>query len=331
MHCAKGIIIKGLLVLLINIFCLNIAFPQDRKVKPRKGDGVYSLLRRYNLPPKKYKNKFYELNKGKFGKKYSLLANIYYHLPNSKSMHNVPLFGEDSAKFKQESNIMSGAVFYLISGHGGPDPGAIGTYNKHKLHEDEYAYDVTLRLAKCLMKNGAKVYVIIQDAKDGIRENAILSNSKRETCMGSEIPLSQLKRLKQRIQKVNWLFRNKDKHSKYKRCISIHVDSRSQNKRLDVFFYHHPKSKYGKRLAYTLSNTFEKKYGNHQPGRGFSGTVTSRKLYVVRKAVPVVVFTELGNIQNKYDQIRFISPNNRQALANWIYEGFETDYRKQSK
>lgn len=319
------------ILLTITILTPKTLYSQDKKGRPLKGEGVYSFLKRHNLSPTKYKAKFYELNNGKFGKNHSLLAKTDYLLPNSKSTFNIPLLGKEHAEFKQLTNTMSGSVFYLISGHGGPDTGAIGTYNNYKLHEDEYAYDITLRLAKRLMENGAKVYIIIQDAKDGIREHAILSNSKRETCMGATIPLSQLKRLKQRTKKVNWLYHNKDKYSKYKRCISIHVDSRNKGKRLDVFFYHHPNSKKGKQLAYTLSNTLEQKYKNHQPERGFSGTVSSRRLYVVRKTVPVIVFAELGNIQNKQDQIRFVSPNNRQALANWLYEGFKIDYRKRYK
>ena len=32
-------------------------------------------------------------------------------------------------------------------------------------------------------------------------------------------------------------------------------------------------------------------------------------------------FIELGNIQNKNDQIRFIDKNNRQAVAKWLCEG----------
>ena len=39
------------------------------------------------------------------------------------------------------------------------------------------------------MQEGAEVHIIIQDAKDGIRDDAYLSNSKRETCMGAPIPL----------------------------------------------------------------------------------------------------------------------------------------------
>ena len=89
-----------------------------------------------------------------------------------------PLFGKAMATYPITSNELSGACFYLVSGHGGPDPGAIGTYLDHKLHEDEYAYDIVLRLGRELLMRGAKVHFIIQDKKDGIRNAKILKNSK---------------------------------------------------------------------------------------------------------------------------------------------------------
>lgn len=97
-----------------------------------------------------------------------------------------------------------------MSGHGGPDPGAIGELQGHPLHEDEYAYDIMLRLARNLLSKGAKVHIIIQDAKDGIRNDKFLAVSDRETCMGQAIPLNQTKRLQQRCDKINELFK-KDK------------------------------------------------------------------------------------------------------------------------
>ena len=35
-----------------------------------------------------------------------------------------PLLGKEYAAYKITSNELSGACFYLVSGHGGPDPGA---------------------------------------------------------------------------------------------------------------------------------------------------------------------------------------------------------------
>jgi hypothetical protein len=110
----------------------------------------------------------------------------------------------------------------------------IGIYQGRQLHEDEYAYDIILRLARELLSRGAKVHIIIQDKKDGIRDGHVLANSKRETCMGDPIPLNQVARLKQRCDWVNKLYR-KDKSS-YKRAVFIHVDSRSKGQQTDVFF-----------------------------------------------------------------------------------------------
>jgi N-acetylmuramoyl-L-alanine amidase len=236
-----------------------------------------------------------------------------------------PLFGSKHATYQITSHDLKGACFYLISGHGGPDPGAIGIYQGRQLHEDEYAYDIVLRLGRELMMRGAKVHFIIQDKKDGIRNGTILKNSKRETCMGSAIPLDQVARLKQRSQKIDQLFR-KDK-SNYKRAIFVHIDSRSQGKQTDVYFYHAPGSKQGKRLANRMRNTMASKYKRHQPGRGFNGTVSERNLYVLRNTQPAGVYLELGNIRNARDQQRLVLENNRQALAKWITEAIVADYK----
>ena len=69
------------------------------------------------------------------------------------------LFGKEYATYQITSNELSGACFYLVSGHGGPDPGAIGIYQGRQLHEDEYAYDIILRLARELLSRGAKVHI----------------------------------------------------------------------------------------------------------------------------------------------------------------------------
>ena len=235
------------------------------------------------------------------------------------------LFGKAMASYPIVSNELSGACFYLVGGHGGPDPGAIGTYDGHKLHEDEYAYDIVLRIGRELMMRGAKVHFIIQDKKDGIRDGKILKNGKRETCMGQAIPLDQVARLRQRSQKIDQLY-SKDK-SNYKRAIFVHVDSRSQGKQTDVYFYHAPGSKQGKRLADRMNNTLRQKYKKHQPGRGFNGTVSERNLYVLRNTQPAGVYLELGNIRNSRDQQRLVLENNRQALAKWIVEAVVADYK----
>ena len=328
----------------------------QEKAYPKNGEGITLFLQRFGRYGSSYQKEFIQLNKGKFGKNNSLLLHKQYTLPpkhkntgkkanakasgksakseaismsSSRKNHYEPLFGKKLAKYEVTSSELKGATFYLVSGHGGPDPGAIGSMGKHKLHEDEYAYDIMLRLARNLLSKGANVEIIIQDKKDGIRDEQFLSSSKRETCMGSTIPLNQVRRLEQRCAKINAL--SKKNKSTYKRAIFIHVDSRSKNKRTDVFFYHQYNNKYSKHLAKEMKSTFASKYRKHQPGRGFSGTVAGRNLYVLKHTIPTSVFVELGNIQNQYDQQRIILNNNRQALANWLCEGFTKDFNHYKK
>lgn len=195
----------------------------QQKATPKAGEGISSFLLRHNRSPKKYYDDFIELNKQKLGKNNVLKVGVTYVIPPIKKSPsgntgtkqqspkakstkigttlNQPLFGKQLADVKVTSNRLADACFYVVSGHGGPDPGAIGKVGKYELHEDEYAYDIALRLARNLMQEGAEVRIIIQDAKDGIRDDSYLSNSKRETCMGDPIPLNQVQRLQQRCDK----------------------------------------------------------------------------------------------------------------------------------
>jgi len=100
-------------------------------------------------------------------------------------------------------------------------------------------------------------------------------------------------------------------------------------KNIDLFFYYYEGNKDGERLAVTMRNAIDRKYQLKQPGRGYNGDVSARKLYMVEKTMPTAVFIELGNINHSRDQQRLILENNRQALANWLCEGVIEDFQKQ--
>ena len=331
------------------LFCSIHAFPVDM-AKPKEGEGIYRFLRSHGRNPVEHYDAFIELNKNKLGKNQSLLIGVSYVLPplstgvsssatstakssaiksGAKNTYVEPLFGKKYSEYAVQSNKLAGATFYLVSGHGGPDCGAIGYYNGTAIHEVEYAYDITLRLARNLMLEGANVHIIIQDKQNGIRDDAILKLNKRKTCLGKEIPRSQVKRLQQQCDEINKLAQ-KSKNA-YQRAVFIHLDSRSVKQQVDVFFYYNEKSAAGKKLANTMRTTFKNQYQIHQAGRGFGGTISSRKLYVLENAKPVSVFAELGNIQNSYDQTRFIKSDQRQALAKWMCLGLIADYENSKK
>ena len=158
-------------------FLMVLLFPflsagQTKEVVALEGEGIYRLLTRNGLPVTKYMDAFIELNKEKLGKDNILFAGVKYKLPESASPATSGSNARTAtyAEVEISSNELDGAVYYLMAGHGGPDPGAVGNYNNRMLTEDEYAYDVTLRLARKLIEKGALVYMITRDKDDAIRD-----------------------------------------------------------------------------------------------------------------------------------------------------------------
>lgn len=324
------------------------SFSQDslQVAVAEKGDGILSLLRKQGVNPYDHFDDFVALNADNIRDGVHLYEGRNYRIPDVKldtvtvvdSIHGktedikkieeerISIFGRDHSMVLTKSNRLKGTVYYLISGHGGPDPGAVAKQGSKSISEDEYAYDVTLRLAKELMSHEAVVYIIIRDENDGIRDDRILEMDTDEVAYPDQtIPLNQAARLRQRVEIVNELYRKN--RGKYQRLIVTHVDSRSKGQNIDVFFYHHEKSKNGKKLAENIHRTFAEKYKKYQPNRTYSGTFEDRtSLYLVKKTHPAMTFIEIGNIRNKKDQRRILDPDNRQALAKWISEGILLDF-----
>lgn len=332
---------KSFSISIFILFTINAnLFAQDSlaTVSAKQGDGIYSLLRNQGIDPTKYYTEFVSLNQEKIKEGSQLVVGETYMLPfapdSVKELGTeidldegvkYPIFGDKLALVTPKSKKLEDAVYYLVSGHGGPDPGAVETHNGKTIAEDEYAYDITLRLAKELLSHGAKVFVIVRDEDDGIREEETLEVDRDEVVYpNKKIPLNQLARLEQRVETVNKLYLQNS--GKYQRLIVTHVDSRSEGQNVDVFFYHHKKSKNGLRLAESIHNTFKKNYKKYQPNRQYTGTFTDRNsLYLVRNTLPAMVYIEIGNIRNAKDQKRILNPDNRQAMANWMLQGIMLD------
>lgn len=233
------------------------------------------------------------------------------------------IFGKEYSKFTKKSDKLKGKVYYISAGHGGPDPGAVATMNGRSICEDEYAYDVSLRLARNLMELGATVHIVVQDGNDGIRNDDILVCDHDEKTMGVEtMPINQLARLKQRTDAINDLYATyARKGVKEQILVCIHIDSRSENHRQDVFFYHFEHSKSGKKLAHNMQEVFQQKYAKYRADGAYHGTVSCRNLYMLRVPYPTTLYVELANIKNESDRKRIVPSTNRQALANWLCEG----------
>lgn len=232
------------------------------------------------------------------------------------------IFGPDHSFVPKLDDKLAGRVFYIVSGHGGPDPGTIGKRAGHHLHEDEYAYDVALRVTRNILRHGGTPYMIIRDT-DGIRNERYLKGDKDEVAWGGgPIPFRQKARLQQRSGIINQLYdQNVARGVTDQTMISIHVDSRAKNKKIDLFFYHHDTDLIGARQAENMQKVVRRKYSQLRKGRGYSGTVRPRDLHVLRETKCSGVFIELGNILNPSDQVRIVEPRNRQLLADWLVEG----------
>jgi len=242
--------------------------------------------------------------------------------PANAKGRNYPIFGKKYAYTPQVNQMLKGKVYYVVSGHGGPDPGAVGKRARMELCEDEYAYDVALRLTRLLIAHGATAYMIIRD-NDGIRDGKYLKCDTDEVVWGgAKLPRSQKPRLFQRSNKINELY---EKHKKQgvteQKNVVIHIDSRSKKERADVFFYYFPGSKKGKKLAQRIHRVIGNKYRKYRSSGKYSGTVTGRDLHMLRECKPTSVYIELGNIRNPSDQKRFVIQSNRQALAQWLFQG----------
>jgi N-acetylmuramoyl-L-alanine amidase len=364
------------------------------------GDGIYSLLRRYELDKHSCNfDRFYELNKLKksqhliVGKKYYLPILIYtfngktirssigindwdlavriqkfnermlerelrnssfkkdkvlwvpFHEINcpdkdldipapitsspeaaSKSgsgNRKFPIFGPKYAYTPLKSNKLKGKVYYIVSGHGGPDPGAMERRGSYTMCEDEYAYDVALRLCRNLVAHGATAYMINRDPNDGIRNDKFLDCDYDEVLWGNIKMMRQQKpRLFQRSNVINELYKqNKLAGVSDQTAIIIHVDSRSKGERKDVYFYYQSSNSASRSLAYKLQKAMKRKYKKYRSSGQYHGTVSSRDLHMLRETTPKSVYIELANIKNTFDQQRIILESNRQALADWLLEG----------
>lgn len=239
------------------------------------------------------------------------------------SGRNFPIFGKKYSYTPLKSNKLAGKVFYIESGHGGPDPGAVAKKGKHTLCEDEYAYDVAIRLVRNLIAHGATAYMITRDPNDGIRDEQFLKCDTDEVTWGNlKVPAPQKPRLFQRSNAINALYEKHHKQGvKEQQLIVIHVDSRGKRQQTDLYFYYHPDDPAGKKLANKMHKSMAINYKKHRKGRGYDGSVTARDLHMLRETLVTSAYIEIGNIRHPTDQQRIILPRNRQLLADWLFQG----------
>jgi N-acetylmuramoyl-L-alanine amidase len=322
---------RALALALVLAWTQTISFAQT--ATPQSGEGIWGLLRRSGISPTgATAEAFRSLNADRLNGSDDLLRGVTYRLPgtsdsatpatSARVLRRYPILGKQHELVERKSSALRGHVYYIVSGHGGPDPGTNTSLRGRKFTEDEIAYDTALRLTRRLLEEGAKVYVIVRDPNDGIRDSEYLPADQDEVYLGGgRISRRQSPRLQARADIINELYDRNRSSAISQQVISLHVDAYGSGTQpqIDVHFAY--ASSGGRALGRTLQSEMRQQYELHQPGRGYSGRVVRRDWMILNATKPVAILVELGNIRHRGDQIRLAKPGNRQALAEWIAEG----------
>ncbi len=318
----------GRIVIALSLLCIAAPAAAQTTLRAQQGEGIWSLLRRGGISPTTVTiEAFKNLNQERLLRGDQLAAGRAYTLPEpNRPVEVFPLLGSRHERVERKTDRLAGHVYYLVSGHGGPDPGTMARYRGAYLPEDEVAYDVALRLARRLLEEGATVHLIVQDPDDGIREGARLPPDTDERYLGGHpIVRSHAQRLRDRVAIVNRLYDRHRATAERQRLLALHVDARDMRDEPQIDVHFQVASDAGKRFAEGLLSTFRQQYARVQPGRGYRGSVEFRDLYILLRSKPVAALVELGNIRHPRDQRRLTRTGNRQALAEWLVRGLLRD------
>lgn len=252
------------------------------------------------------------------------VTKIDYSRVKMEGRGTYPIFGDKYERVRLLDRQLGGFVYYIDGGHGGPDPGTQARYQNFVLNEDEYAYDIALRLARRLVLHGATVYLTVRDENDGIRDEWIL-DADRDEVFGDGSPMvgTLAERLTPRSAFVNERYDAFAPSAKAQRFLSVHVDAREgalETTPVDVHFLYHSDSPLGLGLSRILTETLRQKYA--ALNRPYDGKIQARdQLHVLKYAKAPAVLIETGNLRSPQDQPRLLNPENRQTLAEWLCDG----------
>lgn len=230
---------------------------------------------------------------------------------------------------------LHGMVVVIDPGHGGTDRGSAGYFGndgkKSLVAEDEYVFDVSLRVARECRKLGAVVILTTRDPKQTLPSNLpasrVIAPDKREvyTINGRKVHAGQ-SGLAPRVQTANGaLWRHKNKRVVN---ISIHFDA-TPNRALSGITLVGPPGPRPEIVQYIYEEVRTARRLRSQGGREYFPVVQSgggdghgeRNLYILSprtNAVRQRVLVELGNFRNVTDVWRIRDPRTRQSYAEVI-------------
>ena len=266
------------------------------------GDGIFSILRKQGIHPKKYYGAFLELNNGHIKNGSELKQGWPYKIPAApdsfKNMGRAislpegteaPLFDVELAKLELKSEELKNAVYYLVVEHQG---------------QNNFIATVATNLASRLLVNGAKVYVI-------------------KNVMDNDETNSALYRAQQYVDVVNKRYLKNQ--GKYQRLLILRANGSLQSKNLDVSFYHHDGNAEGERLADNLE-TIISRYSKKVATVSDAPNVFSdnQSLFLARNMLPPITVLSVSDGVSK--SARHLVRKDQRALTRWIANGMLQDY-----
>lgn len=231
---------------------------------------------------------------------------------------------------------LAGLVVIIDPGHGGVDPGSHGTFpsgsSRVNVVEDEYCYDVAMRLRRQVVARGGIAVVTLRDTKQGQTTSERLQNQvipsdgnevftrNRATVTAGNVGMSQ------RTRYANDILTRYGKSARVV-FISIHFDVAGTRKDLaGVHFIAPPDPQPVPELIQALVEEFRKgnrlrKDSSQEEYHVVTKSGEVRDLFVLRPSLIKVrqrVLIELGNFNHAGDVWRIRSPGVRDAYVECI-------------
>lgn len=233
----------------------------------------------------------------------------------------------DGVAQAQKRGSLYGTVVVLDPGHGGVDPGSSGISDDMRVVEDEYTYDIALRVARMVRQRQGLVFTTIKD-RTGLRDwpaNRVFSDARTERfALDNSVVRAGTAGLNKRLAYGNQISRRYPRHRQV--WISIHFDVVGRIRSIAGVRIIAPD------IELSIAKALAKSFDNAQRLRSDNPVVANgdkdfglRRLYVLTAANSIRqrVLIELGNFNNSVDVWRIRSFEVREAYARAIVQALE--------